>query len=54
MPSVGCICEAYTEEDFGKIEPEKSEQYWLEVKESVYENKDPFPVDLIRRKRQTI
>ena len=33
------------------IDPEISEQYWLEVKESVYENKDSFPVDLIRRKK---
>ncbi len=46
-----CICETYTEEDFLIIDPEISEQYWLEVKESVYENKDSFPVDLIRRKK---
>ena len=44
-----CICETYTKEDFLKIEPEKSDQYIMGVKESEYENKDWLPVDIIRR-----
>ncbi len=41
------VYETNTKEDYLKIEPEKSEQYWFGVKESVYENKDWIPVDII-------
>lgn len=39
------IQETYTEEDYLEIEPEKTEQYCLHVKESEYENGDRIPVD---------
>ena len=39
------IHETYTEEDYLKIEPEKTEQYSLNVKESEYEGGASVPVD---------
>jgi len=39
------IQETYTEEDYLKIEPEKTEQYCLHVKESEYEDEARVPVD---------
>ena len=38
------VYETYTKEDFLKIEPEKSEQYYWKVKESTYEDNSRFPV----------
>lgn len=38
------IYETYTKEDFLKIEPEKTEQYFWKVKESTYEDNSSFPV----------
>lgn len=39
------IRETYTEEDYLMIEPEKTEQYCMYVKESEYEDGDKVPVD---------
>ena len=38
------VYETYTKEDFLKIDPEKSEQYFWKVKESTYEDNSSFPV----------
>ena len=38
------VYETYTKEDFLKIEPEKTEQYFWKVKESTYEDNSSFPV----------
>ncbi len=48
------VYETYTKEDFLKIEPEKSEQYYWKVKESTYENNSRFPVRYNSRVRVEI
>jgi len=41
------IRETYTKEDYLKIEPEKTEQYYAYVKEPEYENGARIPVDFV-------
>ena len=43
-----------TAEDFLKIEPEKSEQYFWKVKESTYKDNSGFPVELKLKARVNI
>lgn len=48
------VYETYTKEDFLKIEPEKSEQYFWKVKESTYKDNSGFPVELKLKARVNI
>ena len=48
------VYETYSKEDFLKIEPEKSEQYYWKVKESTYEDNSRFPVRYNSRVRVEI